>query len=176
MTEKDHIVEEIEAQVIEEQLNQIIDGRMMLKLANNILVLREPSESEKYEADFFANNHVYNLKQDPKIRLYHSNLVPMLVRKECEKLGIDYSVVTKRVEITEKILKYVQDNKQDAEEFEDLDPFKAIKWYNKMRKESLTKQDADSLEQIEAIESMVGEYKLKTYEHYGERARIFFLM
>jgi len=179
MSEKeDAVADKIEQEAIERTLDRIIDGRMSIRIADKIVVFRTPTDNEKFEADMIAQNHVEELRMRDGIKLYDAALVPMLVRKRCDAAGIDYSLVNDRAELFQKMMDKIAKLQESEEKpFKDLDnQLENIGWYIKLRKEIYTPEELIRLEQVEAIEQMVAEYKLKTFEHYADRARKFYLI
>lgn len=173
---KDVFTEELEAAAIEEALDQIIDGRMSFRVGDKIFIVREPTEVEKFESEIIGENHIHNLKENGEIKLYDSELVPVMVRQKCERLGIDYALMSERAELLQKLLNHVRDmNKEKLAEKMGTE-FEGAMWLMSVRKDCYTNDELHNLEKIEAIEAMVSKFQLKTWEHYGDRAKSLYLM
>jgi len=174
----DPIKEELSMQEVENKLDQILDGRMFFKLSDRIFVIRESSETEKFEANMLSSKHITQLKKRSDVDLYDRALVPLKVKARCKEIGVKYANVNKRSDLMTKLFEYARseaDRNPDIASF-DLMSVEGIRWYNKLRKECFTDDEMELLEEIEAIESMVEEMKIHTYEHYGDRAKSFYLM
>jgi len=172
----DPIAEQILAESLESMLDQIIDGRMSIKIGEKILIFRESTEAEKFEAEIFGQTHSEDLKKR-EVPLYDSSLVPLMVRKRCKKYDLDYGVIANRMDIMSKMFEYIQKQTEEGGiDPKSLQGAQAVSWYSELRKKCFSEEELMELEQIEAIEQMVSEMKLKTYEHYADRAKTYFLM